>query len=121
LTARCESHLFPDADLDATIGRLIAYRDAGADVLYAPGLIDASEIRRVVEAVQMPVNVLLRPDGPSVAELGSLGVRRVSTGGALASAAYATLLTGARELLGPGTSTYARPGLTPDDKRAFDR
>jgi 2-methylisocitrate lyase-like PEP mutase family enzyme len=106
LTARCESHLFPDPNLDETIARLAAYRDAG-------------EIRAVVEAVGVPVNVLARPNGPSVPELEALGVRRVSTGGALASAAYAAMLAGARELLGPGTSEYARQGLTPADKRAF--
>ena len=121
LTARCESHLFPDPDLDETMARLAAYRDAGADVVYAPGLVDADEIRTVVDAAGVPVNVLARPNGPSVPELGALGVRRVSTGGALASAAYGALLTGARELLGPGTSEYARRGLTPDERRAFLR
>jgi len=119
LTARCESHLFPNPDLDETIARLAAYRDAGANVVYAPGLVDREEIRAVVQAVGAPVNVLLRPNGPTVAELGALGVRRASTGGALASTSYAAMLAGARELLGPGTSEYATRGLTPDDRRAF--
>ncbi len=94
LTARCESHLFPNPNLDETIARLAAYRDAGADVVYAPGLVDAGEIAAVVAGVGVPVNVLLRPNGPSVPELGALGVRRVSTGGSLASASYAALLAG---------------------------
>lgn len=112
LTARAENHLYGLGDLEDTIARLIAYRDAGADVVYAPGLSDPDDISAVV-AVGVPVNVLALPSGPSVSELGALGVRRVSTGGALAKAAYGALLRGARELLDTGTSTYtsgAAPG-----------
>ena len=119
LTARCESHLYGGADLDDTIARLVAYRDAGADCLYAPGLADPGQIAAVVQAVRAPVNVLLRPDGPTVAELAELGVRRASTGGALASAAYGALLAGARELLSDGTSTYASASLKRTDRAAF--
>jgi 2-methylisocitrate lyase-like PEP mutase family enzyme len=110
LTGRAENHIHGVDDLDDTIARLIAYRDAGADVVYAPGLSDLDEIRAVVQAVGVPVNVLALPNGPAVAELASVGVRRVSTGGALARAAYNALLTGARELLGAGTSSYAAGG-----------
>jgi 2-methylisocitrate lyase-like PEP mutase family enzyme len=102
LTGRAENHIRGVDDLDDTIARLVAYRDAGADVVYAPGLADLDQITRVVEAVQIPVNVLALPRGPSVSELESAGVRRVSTGGLLAGAAYAALLAGARELQNEG-------------------
>ena len=117
LTARAENHLYGGTELGDTIARLVAYREAGADVLYAPGLTDPAEIAAVVAAVGAPVNVLALPDAPTVAELGALGVRRVSTGSLLASAAYAAMLTGARELLADGSSGYARAGL-PRDVRA---
>ncbi len=106
LTARAEGLLYRSADLDEAIARLVAFRDAGAEVVYAPGLIDLGDIARVVEETGCPVNVLALPGGPSVAELASVGVRRVSTGGALARAAYSAMERGARELLGSGTSTY---------------
>jgi 2-methylisocitrate lyase-like PEP mutase family enzyme len=106
LTGRCENHLHGVDDLDDTIARLTAYRGAGADCLYAPGLTDPEEIRRVVDAVAAPVNVLALPSGPTTAELESVGVRRVSTGSSLALAAYSALMTGAKELLELGTSTY---------------
>src|SRR5690242_17475611 len=82
LTARAENFLHGRPDLDDTIARLLAYQAAGADVLYAPGLRDAEDIRRVVDSVQQPVNVLARPGAPSVAELGEIGVARISVGGA---------------------------------------
>jgi len=107
LTARAENHLHGITDLEDTISRLLAYREAGADVVYAPGLARIEQIEAVVAAAGVPVNVLALPHGPSVAELASAGVRRVSTGGALARAAYSTLLAGARELLDHGTSRYA--------------
>lgn len=91
LTARAENHLYAIDDLDDTIARLIAYRDAGADVVYAPGLVDIAQIRRLVAAVGVPVNVLALPGAPGVPELAAAGVRRVSTGGLLARTAYATL------------------------------
>jgi 2-methylisocitrate lyase-like PEP mutase family enzyme len=119
LTARAENHLYGVGDLDDTITRLRAYREAGADVLYAPGLVDREEIRAVVAAVRAPVNVLALPPGPPVHELGQLGVRRVSTGGALASVAYAAMLGAARELLGEGTAEYGRGGMTKHDRAAF--
>lgn len=107
LTARAENHLHGVTDLDDTIERLLAYRDAGADAVYAPGLRDIGQITAVVEAVGLPVNVLALPGGPTVAELAAVGVRRVSTGGALAGAAYGAMLAGARELAEDGTSLYA--------------
>ena len=114
LTARAENHLHGVDDLDDTIARLQAYRDAGADVVYAPGLADLEQIASVVDALGVPVNVLALPHGPSVAELASVGVRRVSTGGALARAAYGALLAAAQELQEQGTSRYAEQGAPRD-------
>lgn len=118
LTARAENHLYGVDDLDDTIARLCAYRDAGAEVVYAPGLSDRDQIARVVAETGVPVNVLLRRDGPSVAELAALGVRRVSTGGALARAAYGALVAAAREVRDAGTSTYLDGALGDDDLAA---
>jgi 2-methylisocitrate lyase-like PEP mutase family enzyme len=112
LTGRCENHIRGVDDLDDTIARLVAYRDAGADCVYAPGLTDLAQISAVVEAVGVPVNVLALPAGPAISELESAGVRRVSVGSLLASAAYGALVRGARELLEDGTSRYAEAGVT---------
>jgi 2-methylisocitrate lyase-like PEP mutase family enzyme len=100
LTARAENHLHGVTDLDDTIARLIAYRDVGADVVYAPGLMALSDIAHVVEEVGCPLNVLALPGTPTVPELASVGVARVSVGSLLAWAAYGALATAARELLG---------------------
>jgi 2-methylisocitrate lyase-like PEP mutase family enzyme len=118
LTARAENHLYGIDDLDDTIARLRAYADAGAEVVYAPGLVALDDIARVVQEVERPVNVLARPKGPSIPELGSVGVRRVSTGGALARAAYGALVRAARELLEDGTSTYAAGVLSETELEA---
>lgn len=118
LTARAENHLYGGTDLDDTIARLVAYRDAGADAVYAPGLSDTSQVAAVVEAVEVPVSVLLLRNGPTVTELAAVGVRRVSTGGALARAAYGALMRACRELLDSGTSTYADGGVSLRDLRA---
>lgn len=88
LTARAENHLYGGEDLDDTIDRLRAYRDAGADVVYAPGLVAERDIARVVAEAGAAVNVLLVPGGPGPSELAGLGVRRASTGGRLAAVAY---------------------------------
>src|SRR4249919_3066841 len=79
VTARAENHLHGVDDLDDTIARLVAYRNAGADCLYAPWLATAEQISAVVDAVAMPVNVLAVPATPPIPELARLGVRRVST------------------------------------------
>jgi 2-methylisocitrate lyase-like PEP mutase family enzyme len=118
LTGRAENHIRGVDELHDTIARLIAYRDAGADAVYAPGLAALDQIKAVVEAVGVPVNVLALPNGPSVAELASVGVRRVSTGGALAGAAYGALVAGARELLSSGTSGYAEHGVSRETLQA---
>ncbi len=107
LTGRAENHLRGIDDLDDTIARLVAYRDAGADCLYAPALTTIEQVAAVVAAVGAPVNVLALPTGPPVPELADAGVRRVSTGSLVAGAAYAALEAAGRELLGDGTSRYA--------------
>lgn len=103
LTARAENHLHGVTDLADTIARLQAYERAGADVLYAPGLIRLDDICAVVEAVSLPVNVLVLPGAPSVGELAAAGVSRVSVGGAFAFAAMAAVVESARELRERGT------------------
>jgi 2-methylisocitrate lyase-like PEP mutase family enzyme len=121
VTARAENHLYGGDDLDDTIVRLVAYRDAGADCVYAPGLTDADPIARVVRETGIAVNVLALPGAPSLPALEALGVRRVSTGSLLTSAAYGALTRAARELRGPGSSSYALDGLPADDRDAFSR
>jgi 2-methylisocitrate lyase-like PEP mutase family enzyme len=106
LTARAENHLRGTPDLSDTIARLLAYQEAGADVLYAPGLDSAEQIRELVASVDLPVNVLVRPGVPSVDELAALGVGRVSVGGALAFAALGAATRAARELLDAGTYNF---------------
>jgi 2-methylisocitrate lyase-like PEP mutase family enzyme len=103
LTARSENYLHERADLADTIARLQAYQEAGADVLYAPGLRSIDAIRELVAAVDRPVNVLAWPGSPPVAELAEAGVSRVSVGGAFAFAALGAAAEAARELLEQGT------------------
>jgi len=111
LTGRAENHLHGVDDLDDTLARLRAYRAAGAGAVYAPGLVAASDIARVVAEAGAPVNVLALPGGPAVPELARLGVRRVSTGGGLAWAAYGALVSAAEELRSTGTTTYLARAL----------
>lgn len=118
VTARAENHLYGDNDLDDTIARLTAYQEAGADVIYAPALTDASDIETLVTSVATPVNVLALPGVPPVPELERLGVRRVSTGGALAFAAYGALAAAGRELLQSGTTSYFDSALATADRNA---
>ena len=103
LTARAENHIHGRDDLDDTIARLQAFQEAGADVLYAPGLADIVDIRRVVSSVDRPVNVLALPGAPSVAELADAGVARVSIGGGFAYVAMGAVVEAARELREDGT------------------
>jgi 2-methylisocitrate lyase-like PEP mutase family enzyme len=113
LTARSENYLHGRPDLDDTIARLQAFEEAGADVLYAPGLRSIEDIRTLVGAVGCPVNVLALPVAPPVAELAAAGVRRVSVGGGFAFAALGALAAAGRELLDHGTYGFwenAGPG-----------
>ena len=106
LTARTEGYLHGQRDLGTTISRLQAFQAAGADVLYAPGVADAEELRTLVAAVDLPVNVLALPGAPSVAELGAIGVKRISVGSGFSSVAMGALVEAGRELLDQGTYGY---------------
>ncbi|HEX6475996.1 MAG TPA: isocitrate lyase/phosphoenolpyruvate mutase family protein [Acidimicrobiales bacterium] len=103
LTARAENLLHRRRDLADTIARLQAYQEAGADVLFAPGLRKIEDIRQTVASVDRPVSVLLLPGGPTVAELAAVGVARVSVGGAFSFVALGAVARVARELLESGT------------------
>jgi 2-methylisocitrate lyase-like PEP mutase family enzyme len=107
LTARAENLIHDRPDLDDTIARLKAFEQAGADVLYAPGLRTAEEIGAVLGAVGRPVNVLARPGMPPVPELARLGVSRISVGGAFAFNSLAALAEAAQELAEQGTYRFA--------------
>ena len=112
LTARSEGFLVGRPDLDATIRRLSAYAEAGADCVYAPGIRDRAQIAAVVSAVApMPVNVLVGSDFTTVAELAALGVRRISVGGALARAAWTSFLAAASEIAERGTFAGLARGI----------
>jgi methylisocitrate lyase len=104
LTGRSEGFIAGRPDLDATIRRLVAYKEAGAECLYAPGLRTSEEFRAVVEAVAPnPVNALVHADFATVEQLAGLGVRRISVGGALARSAWTGFLAAAREIQEQGT------------------
>jgi 2-methylisocitrate lyase-like PEP mutase family enzyme len=103
ITARCEYLFRGRSDLAATIARLQAYESAGAHVLYAPALFDAADIKSVVTSVGKPVNVLGLPGLPSVAELGELGVCRISVGSGFNMVALGAVVQAGRELLDEGT------------------
>jgi len=106
---RAENYLHGRPDLDDTIRRLQAFEKAGAEVLYAPGLTKAEEIRAVCAAVKKPVNVLmgLKAARFSVTELAEMGVRRISVGSALSRAALSGFVRAAREIREKGTFTFA--------------
>lgn len=107
LTARSEGFIVGRPDLGETIRRLVAYAEAGADCLYAPGLRTADQIAAVVTAVApQPVNVLVGSDFTTAAALAAAGVRRISVGGALARAAWGGFLQAAREIAEHGTFTH---------------
>jgi 2-methylisocitrate lyase-like PEP mutase family enzyme len=107
LTARAENYLHGRADLKDTIRRLQAYQEAGADVLYAPGLTTKEEITEVVRSVDRPVNVLmgLKRVSWTLEELSAMGVRRVSVGSGLYRVALANFVRAAREMHESGTFT----------------
>ncbi len=109
LTARSENYLVGRPDLEDTIKRLQAYQDAGADVLYAPGIKDRSDIAAIVKAVDRPVNVVMGLAGAklSLATLSEIGVKRVSVGSALSRAALGAFLRAAEEMRDHGTFTFA--------------
>lgn len=113
LTARAENFLWGRRDLDDTIKRLQAFSDAGADVLYAPGLPDIEAIKAVCAAVDKPVNVVMGLKGPNytVIQLSDVGVRRISVGGSFARAALGALMRAAEEVKTTGTFSYAADAM----------
>jgi 2-methylisocitrate lyase-like PEP mutase family enzyme len=121
LTARAENYLVGRPDLADAIERLQAYQDAGADVLYAPGLTSASDIETVVRSVDRPVNVVMGLQGVQLGldELSRIGVKRVSVGSALSRAALGAFLRAAREMREHGTFTFARDAVAYRDISAF--
>jgi 2-methylisocitrate lyase-like PEP mutase family enzyme len=122
LTARAENFLYGRADLDDTIRRLRAFADAGAEVLYAPGLPTLDAIKVVCAAVApRPVNALAGMKGKafSVAELAAAGVRRISAGGALARVAYTALVDAAREMLEKGTFAFTDRAISQSEISKF--
>jgi 2-methylisocitrate lyase-like PEP mutase family enzyme len=112
LTDWAENHLHGRPDLADTIARLQAYQEAGADVLYAPGLRSLDDIRRLVASVDRPVNVLGGAGVPPVAELAAAGVSRVSVGCGLAFAALGAVVEAATELRQAGTYGFADHAAT---------
>ena len=114
LTARAENYLVGKPDLKDTIERLQLYQEAGADVLYAPGLTKLDDIKTVVSSVDRPVNVLLALKGVplTLADLTAAGVKRISVGSALARCAYSSFLNAAREMKEHGTFSFADEAVT---------
>ena len=106
ITARAENHLRGNPDIEDTVARLRRYEEAGADVLYAPGVERLQDIELIVSSVKRPVNVLIRPGTPPLSRLADIGVARVSVGGALAFLAYGSVATAAKELLNEGSYDF---------------
>lgn len=121
LTARAENYLHGRPDLKDTIARLQAYQEAGADVLYAPGLISKEDIAAIVSSVDRPVNVVMGLQGVqlSQAELSALGVRRISVGSALTRTALGAFLRAAREMREHGTFTFAKDAVKSGEMNAI--
>lgn len=119
LTARAENFICGRPDLRDTIARLQAFSEAGADVLYAPGLPDLAAVRTVCAKIDKPLNVLMGLGGPSysVQELSDAGARRISVGGSFARAASAALRRAAQEVMEHGTFHYAKDAI-PDAELA---
>ncbi len=121
LTARAENFIVGRPDLKDTLARLQAYQEAGANVLYAPGLSSKDDIGAVVRSVDRPVNVLMGMQGVqlSLAELSAVGVRRVSVGSALCRAALGAFLRAAREMQEHGTFSFAEEAVSYRDISAM--
>jgi len=114
LTARAENYLVGKPDLKDTIERLQAYQEAGADVLYAPGLSNKADIASIVSSVDLPLNVIMGLQGIqlSLAELSAIGVRRISVGSALSRAALGAFLRAANEMREHGTFAFATEAVS---------
>lgn len=114
LTARCENYLVGKPGLNDTIERLQAYQEAGADVLYAPGLTTREDIVAVVKAVDRPVNVVMGLSGVQLSrdELSAIGVKRISVGSTLARVALGAFLRAATEMRDRGTFEFAKDAVS---------
>ncbi len=121
LTARAENFICGRPDFDDTLKRLVAYAQAGADVVYAPGLPSLEAIKTVCESVNKPVNVLMGLSGAtySVAELADVGVKRISVGGSMARAALGEFIRAAEEVRDQGTFTYSTRAIADKDAAAY--
>jgi 2-methylisocitrate lyase-like PEP mutase family enzyme len=121
LTARAENYLHRRTDLVDTIARLQAYQEAGADVLFAPRVVEPGELRSLLAAVDRPVSVLITPNAPPIGELAALGVSRISVGGAIAAASYGLAVRAVQELQEKGTPNYweAAAAVRPHMQDAF--
>ena len=119
LTARAENYLHGRPDIRDTVKRLQAYQDAGADVLYAPGLTTRDDIAAVVSSVNRPVNVLMGLRGVqlTLAELSGLGVKRVSVGSALYRTAIGAFMRAAQEMQESGSFSFASDSASPQELR----
>jgi 2-methylisocitrate lyase-like PEP mutase family enzyme len=117
LTARAENYLRGRPDIRDTVKRLQAYQEAGADVLYAPGLTTRDEIAAVVSSVNRPVNVVMGLQGVqlTLAELSGLGVKRVSVGSALYRIAIGAFMRAAQEMQESGSFSFASQAATPHE------
>lgn len=122
-TARADGFLHGHTSLDDTIKRLQAFEAAGADVLYAPGLRDLGAMRTVVSAIGKPLNVVMSAADPSltVEELATVGVKRISVGGALSRLALAAFIKGAREIKEQGSFTWVRDAVPTRDLKPIFR
>jgi 2-methylisocitrate lyase-like PEP mutase family enzyme len=121
LTARAENFLYDRPNVNDTIRRLQAFAEAGADVLYAPGLSTLEAIREVCASVSKPVNVLMGFQGAtfSVEQLAAVGVKRISVGGSFARTALGAFVRAAREVKDKGTFTYATDALSHTEATAY--
>lgn len=121
LTARAENYLYGNPDIKDTIARLQAYQEAGADVLFAPGIQSVEDIKAIVSSLDRPLNVIMGFQGVQLdmATLQALGVRRVSVGGSLARAAYGALIRAGKELLNEGTFSYANAAISGKELNAI--
>jgi len=121
LTARCEHLVWGGTDIGEVIKRLQAYENAGADVLFAPGLDDFDAIREVCSAVSKPVNVIMSTPGLTfgVSELADVGVKRISIGSAFAQVAYGSLIASAREIAKSGSFEFTKDAIDYVELEAF--
>jgi 2-methylisocitrate lyase-like PEP mutase family enzyme len=121
LTARAENHLYGVQDIEDTIRRLQAYQEAGADVLFAPGIKSREDLRQIISSIDRPLNVLAGMPGMAltVADLQELGVTRISLGGTLARAAYGAMLRAAAEVQTKGTFNFAAEAVSGKELNAI--